>query len=511
MRTGSKRRQRGMASTSRAAAVLVTVGVLVAAGCADSRDASQGEETVPRITSAPTAATVVASTPVPTVATGPPVTPPATIAPTAPPTPWPAPLTTDPPTDSPATQGSDPPSPAPTAPPPPTAPDPPTPPDPAPARPPTTAAASAPTSTLVVSAAAPAACSADAIGADTGDLDIANVSCNAGWAIGLIDGCPAGRECEGVDVFHITPAGWVHDGYFYAVCAEGLTGAGMSIHTAATFVPNFCEGSPAGTGVIRPGSSGDRVIHLQTALIAEGYQLAADGTYGPRTQAAVRDFQAANGLEVDGIAGPQTQAALGIGPDGQAATSPTTAAPTAATVTTVTSSSSTSTTIVLRAGEPLPCTADAIGAEINTSISEITACRSGWAIGRIDRCPAQTVCEDVDVFHATEDGWVYDGHFGSLCADDLGATGMSPYTAGELGSSSCAIDDPPAQPPIIRPGSTGDDVRNLQVALVALGYPIAADGTYGPRTQAAIRDYQADNGLAVDGIAGPQTRRALGV
>lgn len=38
--------------------------------------------------------------------------------------------------------------------------------------------------------------------------------------------------------------------------------------------------------------------------------LAVDGIAGPRTRAAVRDFQRRTGLQVDGIVGPQTEAAL---------------------------------------------------------------------------------------------------------------------------------------------------------------------------------------------------------
>ena len=34
---------------------------------------------------------------------------------------------------------------------------------------------------------------------------------------------------------------------------------------------------------------------------------------------------------------------------------------------------------------------------------------------------------------------------------------------------------------------------------------MAADGDFGPGTDKALRDYQAANGLAVDGIAGPDT------
>ena len=51
----------------------------------------------------------------------------------------------------------------------------------------------------------------------------------------------------------------------------------------------------------------------------------------------------------------------------------------------------------------------------------------------------------------------------------------------------------------------------MQIALVGLGYPIAVDGTYGPRTEAAVRDFQAANQLEVDGIAGPDTQQALGI
>ena len=51
-------------------------------------------------------------------------------------------------------------------------------------------------------------------------------------------------------------------------------------------------------------------------------------------------------------------------------------------------------------------------------------------------------------------------------------------------------------------GSAYDEgtVRNIQAGLQRLGYdPGPADGRYGPQTEAAIRRFQQDNGLAVDG------------
>jgi N-acetylmuramoyl-L-alanine amidase len=58
-------------------------------------------------------------------------------------------------------------------------------------------------------------------------------------------------------------------------------------------------------------------------------------------------------------------------------------------------------------------------------------------------------------------------------------------------------------PPTLRLGDTGDDVLFLQQALML------HDGIYGNTTKAAVRQYQQDNGLTVDGICGPQTWRSI--
>jgi len=60
-------------------------------------------------------------------------------------------------------------------------------------------------------------------------------------------------------------------------------------------------------------------------------------------------------------------------------------------------------------------------------------------------------------------------------------------------------------------GAGSASTAALQVAMSALGlYPHPVDGITGPWTQGAVRTFQAQHHLAVDGIAGPQTRRALG-
>ena len=62
----------------------------------------------------------------------------------------------------------------------------------------------------------------------------------------------------------------------------------------------------------------------------------------------------------------------------------------------------------------------------------------------------------------------------------------------------------------LRKGSNGPSVKNLQQALIDLGYLTdKADGNFGSNTHNAVVQFQAVNGLAADGLAGNQTQTLL--
>jgi N-acetylmuramoyl-L-alanine amidase len=61
---------------------------------------------------------------------------------------------------------------------------------------------------------------------------------------------------------------------------------------------------------------------------------------------------------------------------------------------------------------------------------------------------------------------------------------------------------------VIRAGDVGSDVRDVQDRLLALGAPIASEELergFGPSTEAAVRWFQAERRLPVDGLVGPDT------
>ena len=59
--------------------------------------------------------------------------------------------------------------------------------------------------------------------------------------------------------------------------------------------------------------------------------------------------------------------------------------------------------------------------------------------------------------------------------------------------------------PVLRKESRSADVRILQEKLNSIGYHLATDGIFGSKTDEAVRAFQADHGLAVDGVVGVRT------
>ena len=63
--------------------------------------------------------------------------------------------------------------------------------------------------------------------------------------------------------------------------------------------------------------------------------------------------------------------------------------------------------------------------------------------------------------------------------------------------------------PLLRSGSQGNFVYLLQFILNQYGYNLTVDGIFGSRTLNAVRDFQRNNSLSVDGLVGTNTWRTL--
>jgi peptidoglycan hydrolase-like protein with peptidoglycan-binding domain len=59
-------------------------------------------------------------------------------------------------------------------------------------------------------------------------------------------------------------------------------------------------------------------------------------------------------------------------------------------------------------------------------------------------------------------------------------------------------------------GASGSDVVKLQKRLLELGLNSgSADGKFGPKTEAAVKQFQSNQGLVTDGVAGVKTLTGL--
>jgi len=99
---------------------------------------------------------------------------------------------------------------------------------------------------------------------------------------------------------------------------------------------------------------------------------------------------------------------------------------------------------------------------------------------------------DAGVPGPTTTDHTYDPHSPALEGRDAGVS-PAPTTTG-----------------ILRTGASGGQVRDAQQHLRNLGYNVGpVDGKYGPQTSSAVRAFQREAGITVDGILGPETMEAM--
>ncbi len=222
---------------------------------------------------------------------------------------------------------------------------------------------------------------------------------------------------------------------------------------------------------LQPSDQGDSVAELQENLARLGYYNASvTGDFDAATQAAVIQFQQANGLTADGIVGTATQAAL----TGGAAESPTASAETGA--------------------------ADA--GSVSALQQQLT--QLGYYSGAINGAFDATTQAAVTSFQRDQ-GLAVDGIVGSATESALNQAAQASATAAPATTYSAVSADG-----LLQLGDTGAEVTNLQSQLQTLGYyngPIS--GSFGSQTQEALTAFQQAQGLTADGIAGPQVDTAL--
>lgn len=62
---------------------------------------------------------------------------------------------------------------------------------------------------------------------------------------------------------------------------------------------------------------------------------------------------------------------------------------------------------------------------------------------------------------------------------------------------------------LLKNGTKGENVKELQKNLQKLGYNIEADGIFGPKTEEAVKTFQKTFNYTVDGIVGDGTTKLI--
>ncbi|CAM3965686.1 peptidoglycan-binding protein [Alkalicoccus chagannorensis] len=261
--------------------------------------------------------------------------------------------------------------------------------------------------------------------------------------------------------------------------------------------PTVIEAS-FGDQTLRSGMQNSSVSALQEELKERGhYDYRVTGVFGPLTEQAVRSFQQSENLQVDGIAGQQTFGALRTESAPSTRTGEASADREAIAERTL---QTISTGQVLRPG-----TSGTSVTRLQTALHKLGFYDHEHATGSYNQATQRAVRNYQNARGLTVDGLAGPQTLGRLNQDINGSN-----TAGSVSSGSGTSTNDSASSGVIRPWNSGSHVEDLQRRLRELGYYDGGiSGQYGPKSQAAVRAFQQSAGITVDGLAGPQTRRAM--
>lgn len=237
-----------------------------------------------------------------------------------------------------------------------------------------------------------------------------------------------------------------------------------------TLIPSTGEEGETSSSypTIAKGSTGTYVTLAQEKLISKGYPLSdygADGIFGNETDSVVRDFQRDNGLVADGIIGKNTWAKLNITNNNMPSSYPGS---------------------VIGMG--------ARGDNVVKIQNELI--RRGYDVPGGADGQYGSGCKEAVIEFQEDNGLDADGIVGKQTWDML-------FPQSGKGTSYPGF--------ILTMGSRGSEVIVVQEKLMELGYdvPGGADGQYGSGVRNAVRKFQEDHGLDIDGDVGKQTWDAL--
>lgn len=90
-------------------------------------------------------------------------------------------------------------------------------------------------------------------------------------------------------------------------------------------------------------------------------------------------------------------------------------------------------------------------------------------------------------------------------ATQAGAISPSPFACTQTTATQHELDAYIATLPTLEEGNRGSAVLGLQLYLTVRGYDLSTTGYFGPKTKAAVQDFQYHYGEPQDGVVGPST------